>query len=118
MIPESSVECSALASQNPARLYQRLRCYAAFGGVPVKSFLNNLPPARCFQKREQVRHTDAGASQIARPAGHLEANDGDGVEDVHADDPRFNVGSGTVLINLVEQEFGPCCKLLAGIAEE
>ena len=84
----------------------------------MKGLLDNPPTFRHAEKRENIRHANAGTCQLTRPVGDLDPNDRYGFHDVHAYHPRFNIWSWPVLIDPIEEEVGSDSKLLAGIAKE
>jgi hypothetical protein len=84
----------------------------------VKRLLNDLPPAWRFEEREQIRHADVRAGQVAGPAGDLKSNNSYGIEDVHTHDSRFDPGSWTILVNPIEKELGSGSELSPGVTEE
>ena len=86
--------------------------------MPVKRLLDDFPPTWRFEQREQIGHTDAGASLIAGPAGDLKTNDGDGFEDVDTNHSGRDLGSGTILVDPVEEEQGSDSELFPCVSEE
>lgn len=86
--------------------------------MPVKRLLDDFPPTWRFKQCKQIGHRDARASQVAGPAGDLKTSDGDGFEDVHTHHAGLDFGSGTILVDPVEEELGSDSELFPGVSEE
>ncbi len=86
--------------------------------MPVKRLLNDFPSTWRFEQRKQIGHTDARASHVAGQAGDLKTSDGDGFEDVHTHQAGLDFGSGTILVDPIEEELGSNSKFFSRVSEE
>ncbi len=87
-------------------------------GMPVKRLLDNPPTLRHAEECEEIRHSDAGTCQLARPVCDLKPYHSNRLGDVHADNPRFNIGRRSISVDPVEQELNSDRELIADITKE
>ena len=84
----------------------------------MKGFLDDPPTLGHPEKREEIRHANAGTRQFSRPVCDFEPNHSDRFEDVHTDDSRFDTRRWSICINPIEQKFRSNGELIAGITKE
>src|SRR5579872_5330755 len=81
-----SAACFAPASRPSQQLYTEAHAARCLG-MPVKRLLDNPPTLRHAEECEEIRHSDTGTCQLARPVRDLKPYHSDRLGDVHADDP-------------------------------
>ena len=84
----------------------------------MKRLLDDLPSTLRLEKREEIGHVSTGAGQLARPAGDVKPNHGDGFENIHAHHAGLNLVSRTILIDPVEKERSSDRELISRVSEE
>jgi hypothetical protein len=84
----------------------------------VKSFLDDPPTLRHPEKCKEVRHTDAGTSQLARPVCDFKPDHSNRFGYVDADDSGLNIGRWPISLDPVEQEPESNGELIAGVTKE